>query len=82
MTKEMKRWVAEEHKWYPADTLTRLGIECAIFHKPKLIVIQDRKAGITLDLDKPEFTEETLKGLGDIVLRKLAKILEEDKKDD
>ena len=37
---------------------------------------------VTLNLDKPEFTEETLKGLGDIVLRKLAKILEEDKKND
>lgn len=74
--------MTEEHKWYPADTLTRLGIECAIFHKPKLIVIQDREAGITLNLDKPEFTEETLKGLGDIVLRKLTKILEEEDKND
>ena len=67
--------MTEEHKWYPVDKLVRLGIECAIFNKSKLIVIQDR-------MDKPEFTEETLKGLGDIVLRKLAKILEEDKKDD
>ena len=74
--------MTEEHKWYPVDKLVRLGIECAIFNKSKLIVIQDRKAGITLNLDKPEFTEETLKGLGDIVLRKLTKILEEDKKDD
>ena len=74
--------MTEEHKWYPVDRLTRLGLECAIFHKSKLIVIQDREAGVTLDLDNPEFTEETLKGLGDIVLRKLAKILEEDKKDD
>lgn len=74
--------MTEEHKWYPVDRLTRLGLECGIFYKPRLIVIQDREAGITLNLDKPEFTEETLKGLGGIVLRKLAKILEEDKKDD
>jgi hypothetical protein len=74
--------MTEEHKWYPADRLIRLDLECAIFHKSKLIVIQDKKAGITVDLDKPEFTEETLKGLGDIVLRKLTKILEEDKKND
>lgn len=73
--------MTEEHKWYPVDKITRLDIGCAIFYKPKLIVIQDRKAGITLNLDNPEFTEETLKGLGEIVLRKLTKILEEDKND-
>ena len=49
--------MTEEHKWYPVDKLVRLGIECAIFNKSKLIVIQDRKAGITLNLDKPEFTK-------------------------
>lgn len=75
--------MAEEHKWYPVDAITKLDLGCAIFYKSKLIVIQDKEAGITLDLDKPEFTEETLKGLGDIVLRKLTKILEkEGKKDD
>lgn len=74
--------MTEEHKWYPVDRITKLDLGCAIFHEPKLIVIQDKEAGITLDLDKPEFTKETLKGLGDIVLRKLTKILEEDKKDD
>lgn len=74
--------MTEEHKWYPVDRITKLDLGCAIFHEPKLIVIQDKEAGIALNLDKPEFTEETLKGLGDIVLRKLTKILEEDKKDD
>lgn len=74
--------MTEEHKWYPVDQIAKLDLGCAIFYKPKLIVIQDKEAGITLDLDKPEFTEETLKGLGDIVLRKLTKILEEDKKND
>lgn len=67
------------------ETSSKFGfikINTAYFKEHDLIVLQDRVGGITMSSKDFEFTDETLKQLGELVVRTLKQFYKEDLKND
>ena len=55
--------------WVPVDKITHLNIWVGYFKEKDLIVIKDEQEGLTMELKDLSFTDDTLRTLGNIVLR-------------
>lgn len=70
------------NEWVPVTKFGHIKINVAFLKEHDLIVLQDRVGGITMSSKDFEFTDETLKQLGELVVRALKTIYREDLKDD
>ena len=59
--------------WVPINKITRVNLWVGYFKEKDLLVIKDEQEGLTLELKDLSFTDETLKTLGNIVLRDIKK---------
>ena len=66
----------------PASRLGNINITTAYFKEHDLIVLQDREGGITMSSKDFEFSDETLKQLGALVVRALKEFYKEELKND
>ena len=74
--------MSEEHKWYPVDKFGHIKINTAYFKELDLIALQDKEGGITMSSKDFEFTDGTLRKLGELVVRALKEFYKEDLKND
>ena len=59
--------------WVPISKITHVNLWVGYFKEKDLLVIKDEQEGLTLELKDLSFTDETLKTLGNIVLRDIKK---------
>lgn len=69
-------------KSIPVTKFGSIFINTAFLKEHDLIVLQDRLGGITMSAKDFEFTDETLKQLGELVVRALKTVYREDLKND
>ena len=68
--------------WVPINKTTRVNLWVGYFKEKDLLVIKDEQEGLTLELKDLNFTDETLKTLGNIVLRDIKRQFAEELKND
>lgn len=69
-------------EFVPVSKFGHININTAYFKEHDLIVLNDRVGGITMSSKDFEFSDETLKQLGELVVRALKGFYKEDLKND
>ena len=69
-------------EWVPISKFGHIKIDTAYIKELDLIALQDKEGGITMSSKDFEFTDETLRKLGELVVRALREFYKEDLKND
>lgn len=70
------------NEWVPISKFGHIKIDTTYIKELNLIALQDKEGGITMSSKDFEYSAETLKKLGELVVRALKEFYKEDLKND